>query len=54
MSKVNLRTLKQNKVQESDLEKVASVAANQGLNNMGSRRPDKNDWLAMLKKAYAR
>jgi alcohol dehydrogenase len=53
-TKVHLRTLKENNVKASDLEQIAFVAANQGLNNMGSRRPDKNDWLEMLKKAYAR
>jgi alcohol dehydrogenase class IV len=52
--RINLRTLKENKVKESDLDKIATVAASQGLNNMGSRRPDKNDWLEMLQKAYAR
>ena len=52
--RVNLRTLKENKVKELDLENIAAVAAGQGLNMMGSRRPDKNDWLAMLQKAYAR
>ncbi len=52
--RIGLRTLKDNKLQESDLEKVATVAAGEGLNNMGSRRPDKQDWLEMLTKAYAR
>ncbi|HEY6021749.1 MAG TPA: iron-containing alcohol dehydrogenase [Candidatus Paceibacterota bacterium] len=52
--RVNLRTLKENKIKESDLDKTAGVAANQGLNNMGSRRPDKQDWVEMLQKAYER
>ncbi len=52
--RIKLRTLRQNNVKESDLDKVATVAAGEGLNNMGSRRPDKNDWLEMLQKAYAR
>lgn len=52
--RIGLRTLKQNNIQESDLERVATVAAGEGLNNMGSRRPDKQDWFDMLRKAYAR
>ena len=52
--RIGLRTLKENKIKESDLDKVAGVAAGEGLNNMGSRRPNKADWLEMLQKAYAR
>jgi alcohol dehydrogenase len=53
-NRIGLRTLRQNKIQETDLDKIATVAAGEGLNNMGSRRPDKQDWLDMLKSAYAR
>jgi alcohol dehydrogenase len=52
--RIGLRTLKENKIQDSDLDKIATVVAGDFLGMMGSKRPDKQDWLTILQRAYVR